>query len=98
MRLLLVLAALVMLSSSSRAQDRPVLLKRAPGAEVAEARCAACHSLDYIVMNSPFLDRQQWQAEVAKMIDVFGAPIDEPDAKAIVDYLTRNYGVEAPPR
>jgi DMSO/TMAO reductase YedYZ molybdopterin-dependent catalytic subunit len=26
----------------------------------------ACHSLDYIVMNSPFLDAAHWDAEVAK--------------------------------
>jgi len=33
-----------------------------------------------------FLDRQGWQAEINKMI----AP---EDAKAIVDYLTKYYGI-----
>jgi hypothetical protein len=33
-----------------------------------------------------------WNAEVTKMIKAFGAPINDADAKAIVDYLTKNYG------
>ena len=43
-------------------------------------------------MNSPFLDAAGWNAEVTKMIKAFGAPIDDADAKAIVDYLAKNYG------
>jgi hypothetical protein len=38
------------------------------------------------------MDRKTWQAEVDKMTNVFGAPIAPDDAKAIVDYLTKNYG------
>ena len=56
------------------------------------AHCAVCHSLDYIVMNSPFLTRAQWQAEVTKMIEVFKAPIDPADATRITDYVVTNYG------
>lgn len=43
-------------------------------------------------MNSPYLDAKGWDAEVNKMIKAYGAPIDEADAKAIKDYLTKNYG------
>ena len=43
-------------------------------------------------MNSPFLDRAGWDASVTKMIKVFGAPINADDAKAIVEYLSANYG------
>ena len=43
-------------------------------------------------MNSPFLTAAQWDAEVAKMIGAFGAPIDQADAKIIADYLKKNYG------
>jgi sulfite dehydrogenase (cytochrome) subunit B len=57
-----------------------------------EANCGACHSLDYVPMNSPFLNAASWQAEVNKMINAFGAPIDEADAKIITEYLVRNYG------
>jgi len=49
-----------------------------------------CHSLDYVPMNSPFLTAQ-WDAEVAKMIGAFGAPIDQADAKIIADNLKKNY-------
>jgi mono/diheme cytochrome c family protein len=74
------------------AEEKPIELKRAPGVESVEANCATCHSLDYIEMNSPFLSAAQWDAEVAKMIRIMGAPIDESDAKAIADYLKKNYG------
>jgi hypothetical protein len=43
-------------------------------------------------MNSAFLNAAGWDAEVAKMINAFGAPIDQADAKAIADYLKSNYG------
>jgi len=51
-----------------------------------------CHSLDYIQMNSTFLDRKGWEASVNKMIKVMGAPIRPDDVPLIVDYLNRNYG------
>ena len=74
------------------ANERPVQLKEGPGLDKVEAHCSTCHSLDYVVMNSPFLDASGWDAEVGKMINAFGAPIDQADAKVIVDYLNRNYG------
>jgi sulfite dehydrogenase (cytochrome) subunit B len=85
-------AALLSWIGPGLAEEKPVQLKQASGLDKVEANCAACHSLDYIVMNSPFLGATQWQAEVTKMITAFGAPIDAGDAKIIVDYLTANYG------
>jgi len=70
-----------------------VSLKEAPGRPAVEENCAACHSLDYLRTNSPFLDRKGWQAEVTKMISVFGAPVAPEAAKMIVDYLSANYGI-----
>jgi sulfite dehydrogenase (cytochrome) subunit B len=72
---------------------KPVLLKPGPGLETVKAKCGTCHSLDYIVMNSPFLSAAGWTAEVTKMIKAFDAPVSEADAKVIADYLARNYGV-----
>jgi len=43
-------------------------------------------------MNSTFMNRQVWDAEVTKMIKAFGAPISETDGKEIAEYLARNYG------
>ena len=74
------------------AQEKPVALKKAPGLDKVEAHCSGCHSLDYIVMNSPFPSAALWDAEVTKMIRVFGAPIGDADAKDISDYLKANYG------
>jgi hypothetical protein len=61
-----------------------------------QLRCSTCHSLDYIVMNSPFLARAAWEAEVRKMMKVMGAPIPDNDVTPIVDYLTQHYGVGKP--
>jgi mono/diheme cytochrome c family protein len=81
-----------LVASPAAAQEKPVALKKAPGLDKVEANCGACHSLDYIPMNSPFPNAAMWDAEVTKMIKVFGAPIDEADARAIADYLKANYG------
>ncbi len=85
------LAALIAVASAA-AEEKPIDLKVAPGVDKVEGHCAACHSLDYIEMNSPFLSPASWDAEVTKMIKVFGAPIDDTDAKVIADYLKANYG------
>ena len=77
--------------ADAHAQEN-VALKAGAGRETVEAHCAACHSLDYPRINSVFLSRQGWEAEVNKMIKVFGAPIQPADAKVIVDYLTVYYG------
>jgi mono/diheme cytochrome c family protein len=78
---------------SAAADERGVQLKQAPGLDKIEGHCAGCHSLDYVPMNSPFLSPAGWDAEVAKMINAFGAPIDQADAKIIADYLKSNYGM-----
>jgi mono/diheme cytochrome c family protein len=83
---------IVLLAAPSAAEEKPVQLKIGPGLEKVEGNCAACHSLDYIEMNSPFLSASGWDAEVTKMIKVFGAPIEDADAKIIANYLKANYG------
>ena len=79
-------------ATAAGAEERPVELKPGPGLDKVEGHCGVCHSLDYIPMNSPFLNAAGWNAEVTKMIKAFGAPIGAADAKAIVDYLAKNYG------
>ncbi len=82
----------VLTAAPAFAQEKTITLKQAPGLDKVEANCGACHSLDYIPMNSPFPTAAVWDAEVAKMINAFGAPISEADAKIIGDYLKKNYG------
>ena len=82
-------------TSSTFAQEDKILLKDGPGRDKVMSQCALCHSLDYIQMNSRFLDRTGWTASVTKMINVFGAPIPKEDVDTLVEYLTQNYGKPA---
>ena len=69
-------------------------LKPGPGVEAARANCVACHSTDYIVRQPPS-QAKAWEAEVKKMMAVFGAPISDGDARTIADYLSWAYGPQA---
>ena len=92
MRALIIALAAATIAFPAGAEEKPVELKKAPGLDKVEGNCSGCHSLDYIPMNSPFLDAVTWNAEVTKMIRAFGASISDDDAQAIVDYLAKNYG------
>jgi len=92
MRTLIIALAAALIAIPAVAQEKPVELKKAPGLDKVEGNCSGCHSLDYIVMNSPYSNAALWDAEVAKMIKAFGAPISDADAKVIADYLKKNYG------
>lgn len=92
MKPVVILTALFVLSAPALAQEEKIKLKNGPDREVVEVNCSACHSLDYIPMNSPFLDRPRWDATIKKMIGPFGAPIDPKDADIILEYLAKNYG------
>jgi len=59
---------------------------------VVSSNCSTRHSLDYIQMKSAFLDRNGWEAEVNKMINVMSAPIRQEDLQQIVDHLAAQYG------
>jgi mono/diheme cytochrome c family protein len=67
--------------------------KPGPNLEVAQKNCTACHSVDYVQTQprGPKFKEAFWQAEVTKMIKVYGAAIDEADVGKIVDYLTQKY-------
>jgi len=77
-----------------RADESKVRLADAPELVLVRARCSICHSLDYIPMNSRFMNRAGWDAEVHKMIKVMGAPITDDEAARIIDYLDKHYGTE----
>jgi len=82
----------ILLAAPALADESTIKLQDAAGRDLVERNCVACHSLDYIPMNSPFLDRKGWEGSVTKMIKVMGAPIAVDDVPGIVDYLVRNYG------
>ncbi len=87
----LVLLALCVAAS---AQESRVELKDGPGKDKAQ-QCVACHSLDYIQMNSRFLDKAGWTASINKMINAFGAPIAKEDVETLAEYFAQNYGKPA---
>ncbi len=78
------------------ADESAIKLKPGAGQDRIASACAVCHSLDYIQMNSPFLDRKGWETVVNKMAHVMGAPVKDEEIPALVDYLTAQYGVATP--
>jgi hypothetical protein len=87
---------LLLVVTPALAEQAPLRLKDAPGKDLVSTKCVLCHSLDYIPMNSPFLDRQGWEKTVKKMIDVMGANISPDESRLITDYLSTNYGPAKP--
>jgi hypothetical protein len=65
-----------------------------PHLELVKARCLICHSADYVSTQPPNLPRATWNAEVAKMKKVYGAPFADEDAEPLVEYLVKTYGNE----
>ena len=63
----------------------------AAGYEAAQANCQTCHSVDYIATQPPGRGTAFWDAEVAKMIKAYHAPIEQADAGAIAAYLAGTY-------
>ena len=99
--MLLVMAALAQKNPSVKSIELPAdnptaKLEPGPGADSAELNCLGCHSTDYIV-RQPGADAEHWQAEVNKMIKLYGASVSDADAKVIVNYLAAAYG-SAPPK
>jgi sulfite dehydrogenase (cytochrome) subunit B len=75
----------------SAADEKAIALKDAPERPVFIARCTACHSADYVLMQSSFADGKFWSAEVKKMRDVYKAPMDDADQAAVLNYLQTLY-------
>ncbi|MDB5606483.1 MAG: sulfite:cytochrome oxidoreductase subunit [Bradyrhizobium sp.] len=98
-RLTLAAAAGLGLGSASAAPvsytlpDETAAFKPGPNLEAAQNNCTACHSADYINTQPRGSKSKKdfWQAEVTKMIKVYGAPIDDADVGKIVDYLAATY-------
>lgn len=67
--------------------------KPGPNLDVVQSNCTGCHSADYIKTQpqGEKFKKDFWQAEVTKMIKVYGAPIDQADVGKIVDYLSATY-------
>ena len=71
--------------------EETVAFEPGPNLDVVQNNCTACHSADYINAQPRGLKKDFWQAEVTKMIKVYGAPIEDADVGKIVDYLAATY-------
>jgi sulfite dehydrogenase (cytochrome) subunit B len=74
------------------ASESDIVLANDPGRAQVQAACSMCHSLDYIVMNSPIQDQAGWEKTVKKMVAVYGAPLTAEESAAIIAYLASHYG------
>ena len=73
------------------AGESEFVLKNGAGKNTLSLHCAICHSLDYIKMNSPFLDRAGWDKTLTKMTRL-GASFDDAEKEEMLGYLVREYG------
>lgn len=88
----LLLPISILFITAATADESAIQLKEGAGKDLVSANCVLCHSLDYIQMNSVFLDKAGWQKSVDKMMKTMGAPIKPEDVPPIVEYLTKYYG------
>ncbi|MCJ2067908.1 cytochrome c [Methylobacterium sp. J-030] len=65
--------------------------EHAAGFQAAQETCMTCHSADYVAMQPPGKGPAFWDAEVAKMVKVYRAPIAAAQAAAIAAYLGATY-------
>jgi cytochrome c5 len=82
--------------ATAAADETSIRLTEGPGLTQVQASCSMCHSLDYILMNSPFQDKAAWEKTVNKMVKVMGAPLTAEDITAVVAYLDTHYGKVVP--
>lgn len=83
---------LVLLALASTDVSAEPTASAGEGQEIFVARCSVCHSIDYVEMHARFGTREWWEGEVAKMRNVFKAPMSDDEARSIVEYLARAYG------
>jgi sulfite dehydrogenase (cytochrome) subunit B len=78
---------------SYKLPEETATLKPGPNLDAVRNNCTGCHSADYISTQprGPKFKKDFWQAEVTKMIKIYGAQIDEADIDKILDYLTATY-------
>jgi cytochrome c5 len=82
--------------ATAAADETSIRLTEGPGVAQVQASCSMCHSLDYILMNSPFQDKAAWEKTVNKMVKVMGAPLTADELTIVVAYLDSHYGKGTP--
>jgi mono/diheme cytochrome c family protein len=78
---------------SYKLPEETAAFKPGPNLDTVQSNCTVCHSADYIQTQprGPKYKKDFWQAEVTKMVKVYGAPIADADVPKIVEYLAATY-------
>jgi mono/diheme cytochrome c family protein len=79
--------ALTLKSVSVSLPDGDRDLPDGPGLAAVQGNCISCHTPG-MILNQPAMAKAAWEAEVAKMRNVYKAPVDDKDVPDIVAYLT----------
>ena len=79
--------------SSTSCRTKPRRSNPAPTSRWCRPIAPGCHSSDYVNTQPRNVKSKKdfWQAEVTKMIKVYGAPIEDADVPKIVEYLAATY-------
>lgn len=66
--------------------DDPIDLPDLPGRDAVIANCTACHSPS-TMLQQPKVNREKWESQVKKMVEIYKAPVDPAAVPEIVDYM-----------
>ena len=98
---LLVVFAVLASWSCARKERTNVLLSAspasfgdAPGSDIAQRRCLACHSANLTTQQHK--DSTAWSKTIAQM-ETWSAPIDSTERDSLLDYLVARYGPRPAP-
>ena len=64
-----------------------------PGLAAVQSNCISCHTSG-MILTQPAMPKAAWETVVAKMRDVYKAPVSEEEVPDIVTYLTAVKGTE----
>jgi len=76
------------------AQDPGAGMPDGPGKDITVKTCTKCHSITNVT--GAHKDTDGWTATITKMVG-YGATGSDDDFQAILDYVSKNYGLTPPP-
>ncbi len=91
-RLYLSVTATLALAATSHAQPAPTPAEQ-PGKQLFLDTCGGCHTLD--IATAHRMTGEEWRDTVDRMI-MMGAELSPESSALIVDYLTKQHGLDEP--
>jgi competence protein ComEA len=87
-------SAVAAAAPAAYAQDAHPELPPGPGRDITLATCTKCHAISNVT--GQHKDRDGWTATITKMVG-YGATGTDDDFGQILDYVTKNFGLDSPP-